>query len=75
MSDNNLINEALIKNSPLERIDYFVNACNSVCKIFIYDTKDVGSGFFLKVEKKNETFYCLISCEHLLRSIYINQKK
>ena len=31
--------------------------------------------FFLKVEKKNETFYCLISCEHILRSKYINEKQ
>ena len=30
---------------------------------------------FLKVEKKNEIFYCLISCEHVLRSKYINDKK
>ena len=75
MSDNNLINEVLVKNSRLEQIDFFVKACNSVCKIFIYDTEEIGSGFFLKVEKKNETFYCLISCEHVLRSIYIKEKK
>ena len=75
MSDNNVINEVLVRNSRLEQIDFFVKACNSVCKIFIYDTMEVGSGFFIKVEKKNETFYCLISCEHVLRSIYINEKK
>ena len=75
MSDNNLINEVLVKNSRLEQIDFFVKACNSVCKIFIYDTEEIGSGFFLKVEKKNEAFYCLISCEHVLRSIYIKEKK
>ena len=46
MSDNNLINEVLIKNSRLEQIDFFVKACNSVFKIFIYDTEEIGSGFF-----------------------------
>ena len=75
MSDNNLINEVLVKNSHLKQIDFFVKACNSVCKIFIYDKNEVGSGFFLKVEKKDQTFYCLISCEHVLRSIYINEKR
>jgi hypothetical protein len=75
MSDNNLINEVHVKNSRLEPIDFFLKACNSVCKILICDTKEVGSGFFLKVEKKNQTFYCLISCEHVLRSKYIKAKK
>jgi len=75
MSDNNLIDEVLVKNSDLEQIDFFVKACNSVCKIFIYDKSEVGSGFFLKVAKKNQTFYCLISCEHVLKRIYINEKR
>ena len=75
MSDNNLIDEVLLKNSDLEQIDIFVKACNSVCKIFIYDKNEVGSGFFLKIAKKNQTFYCLISCEHVLKRIYINEKR
>jgi hypothetical protein len=45
MSDNNLINEVLVKNSRLEQIDFFVKACN-LCKIFIYDTEEIGSVFF-----------------------------
>ena len=43
-------------------------------KIFIYNKNEIGFGFF-KVEKRNQTFYYLIFGKHVLRSIYINEKK
>ena len=65
-------NEALIKDSNLEPIDFLYNACKSLCKIEIY--QKIGTGFFLKTEKGNKTFYCLISCEHVISENNINNK-
>lgn len=75
MSWENLINEVFVKNSNLEQIDYFVKACNSVCKIFIKKENESGSGFFLEAIKGNQPFYCLVTCEHVLRNSYIEEKK
>ena len=29
-------------------------------------SKRVGTGFFIKLDKKDEPFYCLMSCEHVI---------
>ena len=75
MSDENRINEVLVKNSSLTQIDFFVKACNSVCKILILDTTECGTGFLLKTIRGNQPFYCLISCEHVIKRAYIKEKK
>ena len=73
--DNSRINEVNINNSEMKQIDYFVKACNSICKILVYDIKPyTGSGFFLKTRKENEDFYCLITCEHVITKDKIESK-
>ena len=75
MSEENFINEVFVKNSNLEQIDFFVKACNSICKIFILSENESGSGFFLKAIKGNQPFYCLVTCEHVLTNSYIEEKQ
>ena len=64
--DNSRINDVNIKDSKLKQIDYFVKACNSICKILIDNISKTGSGFFLKTRKEHKDFYCLITCEHVI---------
>ena len=75
MSEDNFINEVLVKNSNLKQINFLVKACNSVCKILIISEEESGSGFFLKAIKGNHPFYCLVTCGHVLTNSYIEEKK
>jgi hypothetical protein len=46
---------------------------NSTCKI---ETKDkLGSGFFLKIPRKNDIFYCLMTNEHIIKKTMIDNKE
>ena len=70
--ENSRINEIHINNSKMKQMDYFIKACNSICKILVY--KYTGSGFFLKARKDNKDFYCLITCEHVITKDIIENK-
>ena len=73
--DNSRINEVYINNSKMKQIDFFIKACNSICKILVYTIKPyTGSGFFLKARKENEDFYCLITCEQVITKDIIDNK-
>ena len=74
--DDSRINEINIKDSEMKQLDFFIKACNSICKILIYDIKQyTGSGFFLKTRKENKDFYCLFTCEHVITKEIIENKK
>ena len=45
-----------------------------LCRIVV-GNKIFGTGFLLKLEKKEKFFYFLISCEHVISEIFINKKK
>ena len=63
MSDRK--NEELIVNSHIIQINNFIyDVCKSICKIII-GTK-VATGFLLKLFKKEEPFYCLMTNEHVI---------
>lgn len=64
-------NEALILNSNMIDIN---KLSKSVCKIIIINNGYFGTGFFIKLERKNRPFYCLISCEHVLKEQFIKEK-
>ena len=69
---NYRINEMFIKNSNLKEIDLLFDVCKSVCKDILPDC--IGTGFFLKIMKKNKPFKCLITCEHIIKRQMIDSK-
>ena len=66
------INQKKIKDSKLIEIDAVLEVSGAICRIVINNT--IGSGFFMKLEKSNKPFYCLITCEHLIKEEMINSK-
>ena len=64
-------NEALILNSNMIDINKLVK---TVCKIKITNIGYLGTGFFIKLIRENNPFYCLISCEHVLKEDFIKEK-
>lgn len=76
-SKESIKNEVIIKNSEFENPvnDKMLKSIKSICKITYGDK--VGTGFLIKLEKKNKPFYCLMSNEHVLTKemIYSKEKK
>ena len=64
-----LINNNQIIFIPLNLLKTF----KSLCKIEYNDK--IGSGFFIKLEKKNEDFFCLITNEHVITKDMIEKKE
>jgi len=63
MSDRK--NEELIINSNIIQINNFIyDVCKSICKIII--ESKVATGFLLKLYKRDEPFYCLMTNEHVI---------
>ena len=72
---NNRIEECMAVSSSFEKIDpYIANVSKSICKIKIENgTKIIsGIGFLLKIEIDQESFYCLMSNEHVINQDIIN---
>ena len=72
---NNLlerINEGKILNSPLLDIDKQVEVSKSVCKIIT--SSAMGTGFFIRIDIKNESFYYLMTNEHVVTRDMIEKK-
>ena len=58
-------NQALIMTSPLTPINNFLyEIYKSICKIIIRGR--IASGFLLKLYKRDEPFYCLMTNEHVI---------
>ena len=79
MENNNddRVNQNMISNSKINKIDSllynFHQVCRSVCKILISNRK--GSGFFMKLTKRNHPLYCLMTCEHVIKMKELESKK
>ena len=68
-SNEDRINENKIVGSEINKIDNSLynlyKVCKSVCKIRIKNK--IGSGFLIKLYRENNPFYCLMTCEHLIK--------
>ncbi len=67
------INEGKMQNSPLMEIDQEVEVSRSVCKII--STFGLGTGFFIKIDLKNESYYYLMTNEHVVTREMIEKKE
>ena len=70
--DEKGINEKEIKDSKLIEIDRVLEVSGAICRIIINNT--IGTGFFMRLEKSNKSFYCLITCEHIIKEEMIDSK-
>ena len=60
-----------------EEQNFILNVFQSICKIEIREKKKIeyGSGFFIKLPIGNYPFYCLMTCEHVVKENMIEKKK
>ena len=70
--ENERNDEIQINNSKLIQIDALYTVCKSICRIIT--PEGIGTGFFIKLEKKEKPFYCLMTCEHVIKKELIEQK-
>ena len=72
---NNRKQECIIEMSPFENIDsHLTNVSKSICKLKIQTSNQIirGTGFLLRFNINQESFYCLMSNEHVIRKDIIN---
>ena len=73
---NNRINECIIESSsPLENVDMLISKVSkSICKMKIEASFGTikGTGFLLAFGIDHETFYCLVSNEHVINKKLLN---
>ena len=55
------------------QINVLFEVYKSICKIILPNT--LGTGFFIKLEKKNLPFYGILTCEHVIPEELIYSKK
>ena len=71
------VKECMLEHSPLIKIDRNIsNVSKSICKIKIetpLGTK-YGTGFLLRFYIDQESFYCLVSNEHVISNDIINNE-
>ena len=62
------INENIMVNSKIEKIDKYLiyKAARSTCKIIA--SKNIGTGFLMKLYKGNNPYYCLMTNEHVIKN-------
>ena len=64
-------------NPPANSVDpdlyYIYSVCPSVCKIRYLKTK--GTGFLIKLNANNHSFFCLMTNEHIIKKEVINRKE
>ena len=66
--------ELLIKNNQILLIPLNVfKTFKSLCKI--ENKNKIGSGFLIKLEKRNEDFFCLITNEHIISKDMIKKRE
>ena len=68
----NINNEAIIQNNMI-KMDNVYNVCKATIKLDLND--GVGSGFFIKLERNNKEFYCIMTNEHVITEEHINNKE
>ena len=73
MMDQFVINQALFPNRPIVNINNVFNIAKCTIKILLPDG-NIGSGFFLKFERNNKLFYCLMTNQHVIESKLVEMK-
>ena len=75
--NSNRVKECMLENSPLIKIDRNIsNVSKSICKIKIETPLRIkyGTGFLLRFYIDQESFYCLVSNEHVISKETIDNK-
>ena len=66
--------ETIINGQQIIEIDQCIaNISKDLC--FIRTPNSSGSGFLIKLFKGNQDFFCLITCEHVIKSEMVNQRE
>ena len=72
-SSQDMIFESMQIDSEMHQLDKSIaNASKSICKIFAKDK--VSSGFLIKLFKRDQDFFCLITCEHVITTKMIKKR-
>ena len=74
MNKRNYINEKLFPDNKLIKIKKSYNIAQCTIKIILPDNS-IGSGFFLKFERNNKLFYCLMTNQHVINLEIVKMKK
>ena len=74
MNSSQYINQALFPNNQIININKPYNIAQSTIKI-ILPNNSIGSGFFLKFERNNKLFYCLMTNQHVIDPEIVKMKK
>ena len=75
--NNDRVKEYMLVNSPLIKIDSDISyVSKSICKIKIETSLGTiyGTGFLLRFSIDQESFYCLVSNEHVISKDIINNE-
>ena len=75
--NSNRVKECMLETSPLIKIDRNIsNVSKSICKIKIETSLGTkyGTGFLLRFSIDQESFYCLVSNEHVISKDIINNE-
>ena len=68
--------EIKFNNNPINPIDKTMKVAKGTVKIELDNDKGVASGFFLKLERNNKEFYCLMTNAHVItKEMITNQEK
>ena len=73
MEDAFRINQGINQNSELKAIDDLLDIGKSICKIITLNY--LGTGFFLKLYRRNKPFYCLMTNEHVITQNMITKQE
>ena len=73
MNQQSYINEVFFANNKIINFNkqYHIAKCTIKIKIDEY----IASGFFLKFERNNRPFYCLMTNQHVIESKFVQEKK
>ena len=74
MNNQNYKNEILFPDNQLIKIKKSYNIAQCTIKIILPDNS-IGSGFFLKFERNNKLFYCLMTNQHVINPEIVKKKK
>ena len=68
-----IVNEALINNNMIP-MDNVYDICKATIKIELKNFVK-ASGFFLKFERNNKDFYCIMTNQHVIKPDIIRNKE
>ena len=67
------INEVLLSNHNIIKFNKLYHIAK--CTILIVIENSMASGFFLKFERNNKPFYCLMTNQHVIQSRFVEERK